>query len=344
MKFPFRFLCLPGGGFSALALVLVLVLGSCGQQQGGARSQPRVAYIGNAIAPFWTIAEKGARKAGEKYGADVEVRMPQNGASDQKRMVEELLTRGVDGIAFSPADPKNQLDLMQAMAAQTNLITQDSDAPDSPRLCFVGMDNYEAGRLCGKLVKEALPEGGSVMFFVGRAGQLNAKERRQGCVDELLDRPAGQRGDDAPEAELKGNKYTILGTRTDEVDFGKAKSNAQDALTRYPRLGCMVGLFSYNTPKIYEAVKEAGRFGKVQIVGFDEEDDTLRGIQEGHIYATVVQSPYQYGYESVRILTALAKGDKSVIPESKFVEVPAQAVRKADVDQFWAELKKLVGP
>ena len=47
----------------------------------------------------------------------------------------------------------------------------------------------------------------------------------------------------------------------------------------------MVGLFSYNTPKIFEAVKEAGKLGKVRIVGFDEEDDTLRGVQDGSIYA-----------------------------------------------------------
>jgi ribose transport system substrate-binding protein len=299
--------------------------------------------MGNAIAPFWTIAEKGARKAAEEFGADVEVRMPANGASDQKRMIEELLARGVDGIAIGPADPVNQLDLLKTIAGQTKLITQDTDAPDSPRLCFIGMDNYKAGRLCGKLIKEAMPEGGSVMFFVGRAGQLNAKQRRQGAMDELLDRPESTPGNDAPDAEIKGSKYTVLGTRTDEVDFAKAKANVQDSLTRYPDLGCLVGLFSYNTPKIYEAAKEAGKLGKVRIVGFDEEDDTLRGIQEGNIFATVVQSPYRYGYESVRILTALAKGDNSVIPPSKFFEVPAVAVKQAEVSAFWSDLKKLLG-
>lgn len=329
----------------SVTLTLILAaagLTQCGKEGGGGNDKPRIAYMGNAIAPFWTIAEKGARKAGLEFGADVEVRMPANGASDQKRMVEELLARGVDGIAFSPADPKNQLDLMQEMARNTNLITQDSDAPDAPRLCFVGMDNYQAGRLCGKLIKEAMPGGGSVMFFVGRAGQLNAQQRRQGITDELLDRPAEKPGNDAPDAELKGAKYTILGTRTDEVDFAKAKANAQDAITRHPDLGCLVGLFSYNTPKIYEAVKEAGKLGQVRIIGFDEEDDTLRGIQEGNIFGTVVQSPYRYGYESVRILTALAKGDKSVVPANKFFEVPAKAVKKADVEVFWKELKELV--
>jgi ribose transport system substrate-binding protein len=315
---------------------------SCGKKDDAADAKPRVAYMGNAIAPFWTIAEKGAMKAGEEFGVTVEIRKPGNGAPDQKRMVEELLARGVDGIAFSPADPANQLDLMQEIARNTKLITQDSDAPDAPRLCFVGMDNYQAGRLCGRLIKEALPEGGKVMMFVGRAGQLNAQQRRQGITDELLDRPADKPGNDAPDAQLTGGKYTILGTRTDEVDMVKAKANAQDALTRHADITCMVGLFSYNTPKIYEAVKDAGKLGQVRIIGFDEEDDTLRGIQEGHIYGTVVQSPYRYGYESVRILAALAKGDTSVIPVSKFVEVPAKTVKKEDVDAFWKELKELV--
>jgi ribose transport system substrate-binding protein len=328
-----------------VAPILALFLTQCGKSGSSSTGtgKPRIAYMGNAIAPFWTIAEKGARKAGAEFGADVEVRMPQNGPTDQKRMVEELLARGIDGIAISPADPANQLDLLKEIASRTNMITQDSDAPDSPRLCFVGMDNYQAGRLCGKMVKEAMPNGGTVMFFVGRAGQLNGKQRRQGATDELLDRPTGEKHDDPPDAVLKGPKYTILGTRTDEADFAKAKANAQDALTRYPDLGCMIGLFSYNPPNIYAAVKEAGRLGKVRIVAFDEDDDTLRGVQAGDIYATVVQSPYKYGYESVRILTQLAKGDKSVIPANKFFNVPAKALKKPDIEAFWKELKTLTG-
>lgn len=329
---------------AAISVALLMAgLSGCKKSPSTTIKKPHMVYIGNAIAPFWSIAEQGARKAAAEFGVDVDVRMPKEGAADQKRMIEELLARGIDGVALSPADPPNQLDVMKQIAAQTNLITQDSDAPDSPRLCFVGMDNYQAGRLCGKLIKEAMPDGGSVAFFVGRAGQLNAKERRQGATDELLDRPADRPGNDAPDAEIKGGKYTILGTRTDEVDFAKAKANAQDTLTRHPDIGCMVGLFSYNTPKIFEAIKEAGKLGSVRIVGFDEEDDTLRGISEGHIYATVVQSPYRYGYESIRILAALANGDKGVIPANKFVDVPAKAVKKADVAEFSAELKKLLG-
>ena len=56
---------------------------------------------------------------------------------------------------------------------------------------YVGMDNYRAGRMAGALVKEALPEGGNVVIFIGRLEQDNSKRRRQGTIDEILDRPDG---------------------------------------------------------------------------------------------------------------------------------------------------------
>src|SRR5216110_693173 len=144
--------------------------------------------------------------------------MPPKGIIDQKRMVEGLLARGVDGIAISPIDAKNQVDLLNQAAARCPVITHDSDAPNSRRLCFVGMDNYKAGRAAGKLVKEALPRGGKVMLFVGRLEQLNAQQRRQGVIDELLDRPVLSLTNvlyDPAGKELKGAKFTIISTRTD---------------------------------------------------------------------------------------------------------------------------------
>ena len=304
--------------------------------------KPRVAYVTNGIASFWVIAEKGAQAAAEEVGADLVVKMPPNGVDDQKSMCQDLLAEGVSGIAISPIDPSNQGDLLEEIAANANLITHDSDAPDSNRLCYIGMDNYTAGRMCGKLVKEAMPDGGSVIIFVGRLGQANARLRRQGVIDELLDRSEdSSRYDDPNAGELKGDKYTILDTRTDGFDFGKAKAQAQDAIAKHEDLGCMVGLFAYNPPLMLEAVKEAGKVGKIKLVAFDEDDATLAGIQEGSIYGTTVQNPYQYGYKSVEILTALAKGDKSAIPEGGFINVDARNIVKGNVDEFWAELKKL---
>ncbi|MCA9062447.1 MAG: sugar-binding protein [Planctomycetaceae bacterium] len=326
------------GGF------LVAGCGDSGQGSSGSTDKrPQVAYVTNGVASFWVVAEKGAMKGGEDFNADVRVLMPANGVEDQKRMCQDLLAQGIEGIAISPIDPDNQGDLMAEIAENTNLITQDSDAPDSKRLCYIGMDNYTAGRMCGELIREAMPEGGSVMIFVGRLGQANARLRRQGVIDELLDRtPDPTRYDEPGQGEIKGDKYTILDTRTDGFDFGKAKAQAQDAIAKYDDLGCMVGLFAYNPPLMLDAVREANKIGKIRIVAFDEDEASLKGIQDGEIYGTVVQNPYKYGYESVRILTALAKGDKSVLPEGGFLDIPARQIRKDNVTEFWDELKTMM--
>jgi ribose transport system substrate-binding protein len=339
----------------ALAATALFAAGGCDQSPSGGSSsggaggapvikkaatdKPRLAYVTNGIASFWVIADVGARTAGRDLGVDVEVLMPPNGAEDQKRMLESLITRGVDGVAVSPIDPANQTSLLNSVAAATNLITHDSDAPKSKRLVYVGMDNYFAGRMCGELVKQAMPEGGSVMIFVGRIEQLNARLRRQGLIDELMDRSADSSRFDPPGQVVKGDKYTILDTRTDQFDFGKAKSLAEDAIVKYPDLGCMVGLFAYNPPKLLQAVKDAGKTGKIKIVGFDEEDGTLQGIIDGHIYGTVVQNPYEYGYSSIKILNALARGDASVIPAGGFIDIPARKIVKDNVQNFWDDLK-----
>jgi ribose transport system substrate-binding protein len=316
-----------------------------GCQKQNASGKPTVAFVTNGIASFWDIAAKGAKDAAAdpKINVNVEIIMPPKGAADQKRMVEDLLTTGVEGVAISPIDPDNQKDLLDAIAARTKLITQDSDAPKSKRLCYVGMDNYEAGRLCGKLVKQAIPQGGKVMIFVGRLGQANARLRRQGLIDELLDREPDRSRYDDPDTLLPGKKYTVLGTRTDDFNHGKAKSAAQDAMTANPDLACMVGLFAYNPPILLDAAKNAGKLDKIKIVAFDEDEKTLQGIVDGHIEGTIVQDPYRYGYESVRILAGLARGDQSVLPAGGEMIIPARSITRANINEFWANLKRQLG-
>ncbi len=323
-----------------IGVIGVCLLGCQTRRSGSSSDRPTVAYVTNGIASFWVIAEKGAQDAAEKYDVNVLVRKPPEEA-DQRRMVEDLIAMGVDGIAISPIDPDNQQDLLNEAAKATNLITQDADAPNCDRICYVGTDNYTAGRLCGELVKAALPDGGDVMIFVGRLGQLNARQRRQGIIDELLDRSADATRFDPPGSVLRGEKYVVLDTRTDQFDFAKAKALAEDAITRYPDLDCMIGLFAYNPPKCLEAVKEAGKLGSIQIIGFDEADETLRGIHDGEIFGTVVQNPYRYGTESVRILAGLARGDRSVLPGGGFLNIPTRKITRDNVDAFWNELKKL---
>lgn len=168
------------------------------QKAAGAQAAPppagddriKVGFVSNNEAEFWTIAEAGTRKAAEELGVEVLFRRPkQPTAAAQKEIIEDLLNRGVQAIAISVIDPVNQKDYLNQIADRVPLITQDNDAPDTRRKCYIGTDNYEAGKAVGKLVKEVMPDGGTIAIFVGQPDPLNAQQRRQGVLDEL----AGQK-------------------------------------------------------------------------------------------------------------------------------------------------------
>jgi ribose transport system substrate-binding protein len=253
--------------------------------------------------------------------------MPAQGTpEEQKAIVDGLLADGVKAIAISPKDPANQTTYLNEVADKAILITQDSDAPESKRTVYIGTDNVAAGKQAGELVKEVLPAGGKIVLFVGTTDQANAKERIQGVKDAL-----------------KGTNITVVDTRTDNFDQAKAKTNVTEILSANPDIVGMVGLFAYNAPAIVSALKDAGKLGKIKIVAFDEQDETLQAIKDGHVAGTVVQQPYEFGYQSVKMMSALLKGEKPEIPENKQIIVPTKVIKQTDVDTFWAELKKLTG-
>jgi ribose transport system substrate-binding protein len=133
------------------------------------------------------------------------------------------------------------------------------------------------------------------------------------------------------------------------VSEARAAENAQQAISNHPNLACMVGLFAYHPAMCLQAVRDAGRLagsapaGKaIVIVGFDESQATLQGVIDGHIEGTVVQSPYEYGYRSVKILAALAKGDRSVLPENGWVHIPPKIIRQAEAKELLAEVNRIL--
>ncbi len=317
--------------------------------QDDAAKKPKLAFVTNCVAEFWTVGSFGVEAAKKEFGVDAVVRMPANGtAEEQKRILEDLLAKGVQGIAVSPKDPENMTALLDKVGSRAVLITHDSDAPKSKRLAYVGMDNYDAGRMCGQLVKEALPNGGAVVILVGNLDQDNARRRRQGVIDELLGRSKDPARFDKQDAALKNDKYEIRATFTDQFDRQKGKAAAQDALTRWSDVAAMVGLFEYEPPLLLEAVKSANRIGKVALVGFDENDATLQGIVDGAIHGTVVQNPYEYGRKSMELLKQLVlepdpKKREALVPKGGFVDIPARAIKKDNVQVFWDDLKQKTG-
>lgn len=295
----------------------------------GGSGKTMLAFVTNNPSNYWTICRKGTEAAAKSLpGVTVQFVMPQDGtAATQRQDVDDLIAKGVKGIAISPVDPANETTYLDTVAAKVPLITSDSDAPQSKRLCYIGTDNHAAGVMAGGLIKQAIPQGGKIILFVGKSDAQNAKDRIQGIRDAL-----------------QGSNVQVTDIRTDDTDQGRAKSNASDMLVAHPDVACLVGIWSYNGPAIASAVKDAGKVGKVKIVCFDADPGTPEGIRSGVIYGTVVQDPYTFGFKSIQLLDQLAHGDKSGLPKNGLIIVPNQAITKANLDAYLADqAKKMSG-
>jgi ribose transport system substrate-binding protein len=286
----------------------------------------KLAFVSNNAANFWTIARAGCNDAAKALGdVDVDFRIPSNGsAAEQQSILNDLVAAGDDGIAVSPIDPANQIDFLNKIASQTLLICSDSDAADSKRVAYIGTDNEAAGEQAGQLIKDALPNGGKIMVFVGFADAQNAKYRLAGIKKVLT-----------------GSNIQIIDVRTDDADHVRAQKNAEDTLVAYPDVAALVGLYSYNGPAILNAVRNGKKTGQVKVVCFDDDDDTLAGIASGDIFGTIVQQPYEFGKQAIERMDKYLHGDKTQLNGKTFIAT--QAIKKDNVADYQAKKKQLLG-
>ena len=308
-----------------LALTAALALGA---SQGIAQEKKQLAFIVNASSDFWKLAEAGVAKAqAELPNYDMQFRYPAQGtAALQNALMDDLVAAGTDAIMISSVDPKTSVDSFNRIAAQIPLFTTDSDAPQSNRIAYLGSSNTKAGEQAGQEMVTAMGDKeGHCMGFVGFLDADNAKERIAGF-----------------KKALEGSKTELVDVRGDDVDFARARSNVDDVLAANPEINCMVGFYSYNSPKIYEALQAAGKLGQITVVAFDEDSVTLGAVKSGDFVSTIVQQPFEWGYQGMKLMAAYLEGDKSMIPADGLIIIPTKVVNKDNVDEFETNLKKMI--
>ncbi|WP_417308403.1 sugar-binding protein [Devosia sp.] len=311
---------------SVISLAAVLAAGLVLTSGAIAQDKPKLAFVVNAASDFWKLAEAGVKKAqGELPDYELEFKYPAQGtAALQNALMDDLVAAGTDAIMISSADPKNSIDAFNRIAAQVPLFTTDSDAPDSDRIAYLGSSNTLAGVQAGEeMVKAMDGEEGKCMGFVGFLGADNAIERIAGFRQAI-----------------EGSNIELVDVRGDDVDFTRARTNVDDVLVANPEINCMVGFYSYNPPKIYEALQAAGKLGSITVVGFDEDPVTLGAVREGSFASTVVQQPFEWGYQGMKLMASYLEDADSVdLPDDGLIIVPTKVIDQSNVDEFEADLK-----
>ena len=313
----------------AVAVALGLAVSCASPPSKPPKAIKTVAFITNNTSDFWKIARKGCEKAdAELPDVTVAFKTTNTGTvEEQNGLIRHALdAEEADAMAISPIDPVVQKTVINNATKRALVMTQDSDAPDTDRAVYLGADNRAAGRQAGELIKKALPQGGKIMVFVGKREVQNAKDRFEGLKESL-----------------QGSNIVVIDLMTDDADLGNARNNAYDALKKNPDLAGMVGLWSYNGPAIVQALRPEGKLGKIQVVCFDDERDTLTAIKDGSIFGTVAQQPFEYGYQTVKTASQILKGDRSVIPANKTIFIPTVVIQKNNVDEYSRKLDELLG-
>jgi len=308
--------------FCSLLLIFSLLAG-CAKQN----AIPHYVIVPKALTnPYWFQVEDGMKAAGEKLQVRVEMIGSAQAAdvTAQVQILESLIATKVDGIAVSPNDPDGVTSVIdQAVQNGIPVLTFDSDAPKSKRLCYIGTDNYSAGRVAGRQLLQYLKPGSSYAILTGSLGALNLNERIRGFRDELADQQA-----DLTEINLLSCDET-----TDRaMDLMEDLTRATPSLKAWFITGCWATV----TPK-GAFLNAIDKRTDIVVIAFDTVKEELLLVKEGLVKALIGQRPYEMGYRCVEMLHDIVQNKK--LPSQTTLATGVDVVTAANVDSLLALIK-----
>lgn len=275
--------------------------------------------------PFFDLARDGCYKAQEEL-KDVKCEYIGPGEHtelEQIQIVQDLITKGVDGIAVAPSNAPAMAKAIKAAAdAGIPVITWDSDfLPEDKalRTTYVGTNNYDIGVNLAKLAMARHADGGTVCLQTGGAAAANHNERLKGARDTLAGKDMGN----PPGAALagEGGWTEISGCPLITNDDGNvAVQGMTDILAANPDLtlflstGAFTQWFDNAYRKAAEPYKAKMDEGKLTIVVADTLPMQLQQTKDGLGNGLVGQRPFEMGYKSMFILKDIKEGKKPEDP------------------------------
>lgn len=255
----------------------------------GAFAQKKFVLITmDSMDEHWLSVKKGAEtKAKELGDVDIIFRAPAGKVdpNEQTRMVEDAINQKVDAILLAPSD-KSALGpvVERAINEKIPVVIIDSPVDAEGYVTFLSTDNYAAGALAADTLAKLVNEKGKVGIINAQPGAGTAIARSSGFEDRLKDK--------YPNMKVAGIQYS-------NGDKAVALNQATDMMTANPDLVGFYGSNEGSTVGISRALEESGNIGKIKLVGFDFSKDTITGLKNGSIQASMVQNPEKMGYDGV---------------------------------------------
>lgn len=272
--------------------------------------------------PVFLAARKGAEARAvwqcAKLGMEVEIawRTPNDeDAQKQAEFIEQLVASGADAITIACSDAaKVTRAIDDAIARGVPVMCFDSDAPKSGRLCYVGTDDYEAGRLVMQNVAELLGEKpGVIAILAGNQTATNLQKRVAGAEDELK----------------KHGNLTLKKVYYHKETPQDAYAEVESAQKANPEINgwAMIGGWPIMVDKALPWPK-----GEVQCVSMDTLPQQLEHLRIGDVQLLLGQQYFYFGERCVDILADKVLEGKA--PEKEIDFAPLDRVNKDNVDEY----------
>ena len=241
----------------------------------------------NINLPDWKQEEAGFLDAAQSLGVKAELVGPETyDPLGEITVFRKVIDQNPTGICLSAAKPEMfTAEIEKAVAAGIPVICVDADVPNSKRILYVGTDNFSAGRESIQRMATLLP-GGSKIVVLTIPGQRNMDDRLAGAVDALKNFPA-----------LKITK--IL---DDKGNVGTANDLLSDLIQKKEKIDGILCLEATGGAGAADALHRLDLEGKIPIVAFDADPQTLDWIDRGVITATITQKPYVMSYYGLKFL------------------------------------------
>jgi ribose transport system substrate-binding protein len=288
----------------ACAAAAILLTSGCSAitvQGSGAGGAPKVKPSGPitlAVVPksvgfdFWDSVRKGAECAASKT---TEVKVQWDGVTaetdvtGQVNLLQNFLTRQVDGLVYAATDAKVLTQVTQdALNQSVPVINIDSGTnPQPDNVALFATDNIAAARKAADLLADALGPGEHKIAFIPfHPGAMTNDQRSTGFKEGLVKHP-----------NLK-----LVAEQSSDSDPNTALSVTENIVTANPDLD---GIFVANEAGVIGAINalnQAGKTGKIKLIGWDASPDEVKGVASGAITALVVQNPFRMGFDSVNAM------------------------------------------
>ncbi|UIN30662.1 substrate-binding domain-containing protein [Microbacterium binotii] len=280
----------------------------------------KLSYHDPSLA-FATPISAGMERAGQEFGADVQLIGPTGG--DAAKQVSELQTliqqQSVDALAVSSSSSDALKPVIaQAYDAGIPIISFNTDNPGSKQMGFVGQDLAASGQSESEELLSVLGEGatGKVVVFSLDTGAGWSNDRFSGF-----------------EKGLEGSGLEIVGPVNVGNEPNAAYNTVESTMAGQSDAIAIAGLDCCSTTAAAKWVQQTGNTGKITMVGFDLLPQTADFVKNGVVSFTISQNPQEQGYQAVKVLyDFLTKGT-----EITGVDTGAQFITLENLDEATVE-------